>query len=69
MSDLQSGINVAIPATINNLTLAMSEKLVLTRIYENPMSRNAELAKLVAMTERGIKNLLRRLSQWQIGIC
>jgi hypothetical protein len=61
VNEYQTGINFAIPATINNLPLTVSEKIALTRIYENPRCRNAELAKLVAMTERGVKKLLRRL--------
>jgi biotin operon repressor len=56
-----TSLEIRIPAAIAALPLAISEKLVLTRIAANPDCTNDELAKLLGITERGIKKILQRL--------
>ena len=57
----KSDTTITIAAAIAALPLATSEKIALARINENPGSRNADLAKLIGITERGVKKLLQRL--------
>ena len=56
-----TNIEIKIPAAITSLPLAIGEKVVLTRIATNPDSTNDELAKLLGITERGVKKILHRL--------
>jgi predicted ArsR family transcriptional regulator len=57
----QNDTTITIPAAIDVLPLPISEKIALARINENPLSRNADLAKSLGITERGVKKLLQRL--------
>jgi hypothetical protein len=54
-------IEIRIPATIAELPLAISEKIVLTHIANFPGCSNARLAELIGGTCRGVENLLHRL--------
>src|SRR5208283_2022304 len=56
-----TSIEIKIPAAIATLPLTIGEKLVLTRIAANPDCTNDKLAKLLGITERGIKKILQRL--------
>jgi DNA-binding MarR family transcriptional regulator len=54
-------IEIRIPAAIAALPLSLAEKHVLAHIAINPDCTNDELSKILGITDRGIKKLLRRL--------
>jgi len=54
-------IEIRIPASISTLPLTLAEKVVLAHIAINPDCTNDELSKLLGITDRGIKKILRRL--------
>jgi len=54
-------LEIRIPAAIADLPLAISEKIVLTHIFNLPGCSNARLAQLIGGTCRGVESLLKRL--------
>jgi DNA-binding MarR family transcriptional regulator len=56
-------LEIRIPATIADLPLTISEKIVLTHISSFPGCSNARLAELIGGSCRGVENLLHRLRQ------
>jgi hypothetical protein len=53
---------IKIPEAINILPMPINEKITLALIDRNPRCRNADLARAIGMSERGVKKLIQRLA-------